>query len=60
MFEALADAGVNIEMISTSAIRISCIVREDQVQQAVQAIHDRFKLSAEVVLRAEHPEPDAR
>ena len=61
MFEALSDAGVNIEMISTSAIRISCIVREDQVEQAVRAVHDRFKLSDEVVLRAEHPEsePDA-
>jgi len=59
MFEALADAGVNIEMISTSAIRISCIVREDQVAQAVQAIHDRFKLSDEVLMRAEHPERES-
>jgi aspartate kinase len=59
MFEALAEAGVNIEMISTSAIRISCIVREDQVQAAVRAIHDRFKLSDEVVMRAEHPEREA-
>ena len=59
MFEALADAGVNIEMISTSAIRISCIVREDQVGQAVRAIHDRFKLSDEVLMRAEHPERES-
>jgi aspartate kinase len=58
MFEALSEAGVNIEMISTSAIRISCIVREDQVEQAVRAIHDRFKLSSEVVMRAEHPEAE--
>ncbi|MEX2395329.1 MAG: aspartate kinase, partial [Actinomycetota bacterium] len=56
MFEALADAGVNIEMISTSAIRVSCVIREDQVAQAVQAVHDRFLLSDEVVLRAEHPD----
>ena len=56
MFEALAKAGVNIEMISTSAIRISCIIREADVETAVRAIHDRFKLSDEVVLRAEHPE----
>jgi aspartate kinase len=55
MFEALADAGVNIEMISTSPIRMSCVIREDQVQAAVQAVHDRFRLSDEVVLRAEHP-----
>jgi aspartate kinase len=60
MFEALADAGVNIEMISTSAIRISCIVRESDVSKAVRAIHDRFKLSDEVVMRAEHPEDEAQ
>ena len=56
MFEALADAGVNIEMISTSPIRMSCVIREDQVQAAVRAIHERFRLSDEVVLRAEHPD----
>jgi aspartate kinase len=44
-FETLAAAGINIEMISTSAIRISCIVREAQVEQAVQALHDAFELS---------------
>ena len=36
-FEVLAEAGINIEMISTSAIRISCIVRESEVERAVQA-----------------------
>jgi aspartate kinase len=59
MFEALADAGVNIEMISTSTIRVSCVIREHQVADAVKAIHERFKLSDEVVLRAEHPEDEA-
>ena len=58
MFEALADAGVNIEMISTSTIRVSCVIREHQVDDAVRAIHERFKLSDEVVLRAEHPEEE--
>jgi aspartate kinase len=43
-FETLAAAGINIEMISTSAIRISCIVREAQVEQAVQSLHDAFEL----------------
>jgi aspartate kinase len=43
-FETLAAAGINIEMISTSAIRISCIVREAQVEQAVQALHEAFEL----------------
>jgi aspartate kinase len=43
-FETLAAAGINIEMISTSAIRISCIVREAQVEQAVQTLHAAFDL----------------
>lgn len=45
-FETLAAHGINIEMISTSAIRISCIVREAQVEDAVQALHDAFALSS--------------
>jgi aspartate kinase len=43
-FETLATAGINIEMISTSSIRISCIVRERQIEQAVQALHSAFDL----------------
>ena len=45
-FETLAAAGINIEMISTSSIRISCIVREAQIEEAVQALHDAFELSS--------------
>jgi aspartate kinase len=45
MFEALSDEGVNIEMISTSSIRISCVVRGADVERAVRALHDRFELS---------------
>jgi aspartate kinase len=55
MFAALAEAGVNIEMISTSSIRISCVVREADVVKAVRAVHDRFRLSDEVILRETHP-----
>lgn len=44
MFETLAKEAINIEMISTSAIRISCVVREAVVEQAVQALHDAFGL----------------
>jgi aspartate kinase len=44
VFETLADNAINIEMISTSAIRITCVVREDQVEPAVQALHDAFRL----------------
>lgn len=42
VFRALAEAGVNIEMISTSTIRISCVVRGDQVEAAVRALHAAF------------------
>jgi len=44
MFDALASEGINIEMISTSSIRISCIVRADDATRAVQVIHTRFGL----------------
>jgi aspartate kinase len=44
MFGALADAGVNIEMISTSEVRITCIIAEGQVETAVRALHDAFEL----------------
>jgi len=44
MFEVLAREGVNIEMISTSAIRTSCVVREDQIETAVQSLHAAFGL----------------
>ncbi len=44
MFGALADAGVNIEMISTSEVRITCIIAEDQVETAVRALHEAFAL----------------
>jgi aspartate kinase len=45
MFEALADAGINIEIISTSSIRISCLVRAGDVERAVRAVHERFRLA---------------
>jgi aspartate kinase len=44
MFKALAKAGINIEMISTSEIKISVIIRESELDKAVQAIHDEFQL----------------
>ena len=44
MFEVLADNGINIDMISTSPIRISCVVREPQAENAVQALHRAFGL----------------
>ncbi len=44
MFDALATEGINIEMISTSSIRVSCVVRAEDAHRAVQAIHRRFGL----------------
>lgn len=44
MFRSLFEAGINIEMISTSEIRITCIVREDSVADAVRALHKTFEL----------------
>jgi aspartate kinase len=45
-FAALADAGVNVEMISTSEIRISVILRDTELDLAVRAVHDAFELGS--------------
>ncbi|MGZ4691683.1 MAG: aspartate kinase, partial [Acidimicrobiia bacterium] len=44
MFEVLSAENVNIEMISTSSIRISCVVQESDVETAVRALHKAFEL----------------
>ena len=46
VFQTLAHEGINIEMISTSPIKISCVIRSDAVPQAVQALHSAFDLGA--------------
>ena len=46
-FKAIADAGVNVEMISTSEIRISVVTRADDAQTTVQAVHNAFGLDAD-------------
>ncbi len=46
-FKALADTGVNIEMISTSEIRISVVTREERLDEAVRAVHSAFGLDSE-------------
>jgi aspartate kinase len=48
MFKALADAGINIEMISTSEIRISVITSDDQVDAAARAVHTAFGLDSDI------------
>lgn len=48
LFTALSDAGINIEMISTSEIRISVVTRADQLQHAMRVVHAAFGLDGEV------------
>ncbi len=50
-FSVLGAAGVNIEMISTSPIKISCVVREADVARAVRELHTAFELGADAVRR---------
>lgn len=47
MFEALANEGVNIKMISTSEIKISCLVEKSDAKKAVKALHDVFELGCD-------------
>ena len=52
MFETLAAAAINIEMISTSAIRISCVIRAGDMEQAVSSLHESFELDKDPTDRA--------
>ena len=54
VFATLGDQGINIEMISTSPIKISCVVTADAVDRAVRALHEAFELGADQI-EAEHP-----
>jgi aspartate kinase len=54
VFSTLGEEGINIEMISTSPIKISCVVAGDAVDRAVRALHTAFDLGADQV-EAEHP-----
>ncbi|MHB1477894.1 MAG: ACT domain-containing protein, partial [Coriobacteriia bacterium] len=45
MFRALSEAGVNIDLISTSTIRVTCVVGGDDAETAVRALHASFGLS---------------
>jgi aspartate kinase len=51
VFSVLGDEGINIEMISTSPIKISCVIGADDVPQAVRALHAAFDLGADGVQR---------
>lgn len=51
MFDTLARLGVNIDMISTSNLRISCLIPKDRVTESVRALHETFIEDSEVTLR---------
>jgi aspartate kinase len=53
VFRVLADEGVNIEMISTSPIKISCVIPRDRVEMVVRALHSAFGLSGPETIVAE-------
>jgi aspartate kinase len=51
VFQTLGAQGINIEMISTSPIKISCVISADQVPDAVRALHEAFELGPDAVRR---------
>ena len=55
VFGVLAQEGVNIDMISTSPIKISCVIARDRVERAVQVLHGAFELSGPGTISEEEP-----
>jgi len=45
MFEIMYKEGINLEMISTSEIKVSCIIRAEDSEKAVRALHNKFNLA---------------
>jgi aspartate kinase len=60
VFSVLGEAGINIEMISTSPIKISCVIDAGRVPQAVQALHAAFELGGDDTIKADLPFQEAR
>ena len=58
MFKTLADLGINIKMISTSEIKISCIVAEDRAKDAVEGLHKIFHLGCDTIAEVKGDLPD--
>lgn len=58
MFETLAEQGINIKMISTSEIKISCLVNKEDAKKAVKALHEVFGLSCSEVAEVKGDLPD--
>jgi len=53
VFQVLGEAGINIEMISTSPIKISCVIAAEEVPAAVRSLHEAFELGADAVVEEE-------
>ncbi|HID01852.1 MAG TPA: ACT domain-containing protein, partial [Desulfobacterales bacterium] len=53
MFSVLANEGINISMISTSEIKVSCIIEEKYTELAIRALHDAFELDKNIVAEEE-------
>jgi aspartate kinase len=60
VFRILGDEGINIEMISTSPIKISCVIPADRVPDAVNALHEAFDLGEEAIQPEDPSGPDHR
>jgi aspartate kinase len=53
VFSTLGDNGINIEMIATSPIKISCVIDAAEIPHAVRALHEAFELGTDAVLEEE-------
>jgi aspartate kinase len=60
VFQVLGDEGINIEMISTSPIKISCVIPADRVKDAVNSLHKSFELGEDAVKPEDPTGPDHR
>ena len=58
MFKTLADAGINIRMISTSEIKISCLINKEDAKKAVKALHEVFNLECDEIAEVKGSLPD--
>ncbi len=60
VFRVLGEEGINIEMISTSPIKISCVISADRVKDAVNALHKEFELGEDAIQPEDPTGPDHR
>ena len=58
MFQALADADINIRMIATSEIKISCLVSKEDTQKAIKVLHDVFELNSDEIAEVKGDLPE--